>query len=159
MYPPPLAQWEWQQTEERYRERIHSLLYNVCNSRVFFSLFFKSPVGTVVTFSEPLKQFFSSSFPWFPLSASVPQLLPGLHRFAVHEQHSRQAPGFKYWVGTYHVAEKGRDCGELLHPLLCYKMEEALHLWPLPSFLHLPPIDCIPLIHECCNDSEPYNTF
>ena len=87
---------------------------------------------------------FFPSFLWFspslPLSLSCFLDYTG---FQPMNNTALQAPGFKYWAGTYHVAKQGRDRGELLQSLLCCKMEEALHLWPLPLFLYLPP-----LIHE-----------
>lgn len=39
--------------------------------------------------------------------------------FSEHEQHSLQAPGFKYWVGRYHVAKKRGGTGVNHFMLYC----------------------------------------
>lgn len=99
-----------------------------------------------------LGSYFFSSMPYFSLSAAS-----WLHRrFAVHAQHRRQAPGFLYLAGTYHVAGKGRDCRLwTLHP---HRTLFCAVKWRRPCYCssshRLPLIDRRALIDENCNPSK-----
>lgn len=146
--PPPPAQWsrENDSKEGEKRHKMCSLLNTSCSDAnhtvaLFFFSFLCRPCGNCryLQWAGEAVVFLLFSLSLSPV-LSVSQPLPGLHCFSVHRQHSAEAPGFKYWVATYHVAKRGAGPGWTTPGSIVLQNGGGLDMRPHPLLLYLPPL-------------------